>query len=71
MAKFSFKSSKVKGMSVVVPEKEICIYDEAHYYDNNIKKMDGPAFPGKNLVGGPLERFRPIRVFGNRTGRAR
>lgn len=35
-----FKHVKIKGISVVVPEKEINIYDEAQYYDNNIKKID-------------------------------
>jgi len=35
-----FEHVKVRGISVVVPEKEINIYDEAQYYDNNIKKID-------------------------------
>ena len=30
----------ISGISVVVPNKEINIYDEAQYYDNNIKKID-------------------------------
>lgn len=30
----------ISGISVVVPEKEISIYDEAQYYNNNIKKID-------------------------------
>ena len=36
----SFKHVKISGISVVVPEKEINIYDEAQYYDNSIKKID-------------------------------
>ncbi len=35
-----FKHVKIKGISVVVPQKEINIYDEAEYYDNSIKKID-------------------------------
>ncbi len=35
-----FKHVKITGISTVVPEKEISIYDEAEYYDNNIKKID-------------------------------
>ena len=35
-----FNHVKISGISVVVPEKEISIYDEAEYYDNNIKKID-------------------------------
>ncbi len=35
-----FKHVKISGISTVVPEKEINIYDEAEYYDNNIKKID-------------------------------
>lgn len=35
-----FEHVKISGISVVVPEKEINIYDEAEYYDNNIKKID-------------------------------
>ncbi len=35
-----FKHVKIKGISTVVPEKEINIYDEAQYYGNNIKKID-------------------------------
>ncbi len=35
-----FQHVKIKGMSTVVPEKEINIYDEAKYYGNNIKKID-------------------------------
>lgn len=40
MTQSTFKHIKISGISTVVPEKEICIYDEAHYYDNNIKKID-------------------------------
>lgn len=40
MTKSVFKHVAVKGISTVVPEKEINIYDEAEYYDNNIKKID-------------------------------
>ncbi len=39
MEKF-FKNVKISGLSVVVPRKEINIYDEAQYYDNSIKKID-------------------------------
>lgn len=35
-----FEHVKIKGVSVVVPEKEINIYDEAQYYGNNVKKID-------------------------------
>ncbi len=35
-----FKHVKITGISAVVPKREICIYDEAQYYDNNIKKID-------------------------------
>ena len=40
MATSTFKHVKIKGISTVIPEKEICIYDEAKYYDNDIKKID-------------------------------
>ncbi|SRR5574344_507062 len=40
MAFFSFEHVKISGISVVVPPKEICIYDEAEYYENNEKKID-------------------------------
>lgn len=40
MTKSVFKHVMIKGISTVVPEKEINIYDEAEYYDNNIKKID-------------------------------
>ena len=36
----TFKHVKITGISAVVPEKEINIYDEAEYYDNSIKKID-------------------------------
>jgi len=35
-----FEHVKITGISVVVPEKEINIYDEAEYYNNSIKKID-------------------------------
>ena len=35
-----FEHAKIAGISVVVPEKEINIYDEAQYYNNSIKKID-------------------------------
>ncbi len=35
-----FEHVKITGISTVVPPKEINIYDEAQYYDNNIKKID-------------------------------
>jgi len=40
MGKVSFLHSRISGFSIVVPEKEISIYDEAQYYDNSIKKID-------------------------------
>ncbi len=40
MSKAVFNCVKITGISTVVPEKEINIYDEAQYYDNNIKKID-------------------------------
>lgn len=35
-----FDHVQISGISVVVPEKEINIYDEAHYYGGSIKKID-------------------------------
>ncbi len=35
-----FNHVKISGLSVVVPEKEICIYDEAQYYGGDIRKID-------------------------------
>lgn len=40
MALSKFEHVKISGISVVVPEKEINIYDEAEYYNNSIKKID-------------------------------
>lgn len=40
MSKTKFKRVIIKGISTVVPKKEINIYDEAEYYDNSIKKID-------------------------------
>ena len=36
----TFKHVKIKSIEVVIPSKEICIYDEAQYYDNSVKKID-------------------------------
>lgn len=35
-----FNNVKITAISVVVPEKEINIYDEAQYYNNSVKKID-------------------------------
>lgn len=35
-----FKNVKIRGISTVLPEKEINICDEARYYGNDIKKID-------------------------------
>lgn len=40
MALTTFNHVKIRGISVVVPPKEINIYDEGQYYENNIKKID-------------------------------
>ncbi|MBR1754523.1 ketoacyl-ACP synthase III [bacterium] len=40
MSLSKFKHVKVSGISVVVPEKEINIYDEAEYYGGSVKKID-------------------------------
>ena len=40
MALYNFNNVKITAMSIVVPEKEISIYDEAQYYNNSIKKID-------------------------------
>jgi len=40
MPQSEFKHVKISGMLTVVPPKEICIYDEAQYYDNSVKKID-------------------------------
>lgn len=47
MGKVSFLHSRISGFSIVVPEKEISIYDEAQYYDNSVKKIDRM----RNMVG--------------------
>lgn len=47
MSKVTFYHSRISGFSIVVPEKEICIYDEAQYYDNSAKKIDRM----RNMVG--------------------
>ncbi|MBQ8635610.1 ketoacyl-ACP synthase III [bacterium] len=40
MSLSTFKHVKISGISTVVPQKEINIYDEAHYYGGSIKKVD-------------------------------
>ncbi|MDD6377310.1 MAG: 3-oxoacyl-[acyl-carrier-protein] synthase III C-terminal domain-containing protein [Succinatimonas sp.] len=35
-----FNHVKISGLSVVVPEKEINIYDEVEYYGNDVRKVD-------------------------------
>ena len=40
MALSSFSHVKITGISAVVPSKEINIFDEAKYYDNNLKKIE-------------------------------
>lgn len=40
MSEYVFNNVKISGLSTVLPEKEICIYDEAKYYGNSIKKID-------------------------------
>lgn len=40
MSLFNFKNVKLEALSVIVPENEINIYDEAQYYDNSVKKID-------------------------------
>lgn len=40
MALSKFEHVKITGISTVVPEKEINIYDEAEYYGGSIKKID-------------------------------
>jgi 3-oxoacyl-[acyl-carrier-protein] synthase-3 len=40
MPKTFFNAVKISGISEVVPEKEINIYDEAQYYGNDVKKID-------------------------------
>ena len=35
-----FSHVKISGLSVVVPEKEINIYDEVNYYGNDVRKVD-------------------------------
>ena len=38
MAIKKFKHVRISGLEVVIPEKEINIYDEVQYYDNSTKK---------------------------------
>lgn len=40
MSSYTIKNVRMIAQSVVVPSNEINIYDEAQYYDNNIKKID-------------------------------
>ena len=40
MAGYKFENVRMVAQSVVVPSHEINIYDEAEYYDNNVKKID-------------------------------
>ncbi len=40
MTKSKFNHVKITGISTVVPEREINIYNESQYYDNSIKKID-------------------------------
>lgn len=40
MAFSQFKHVKIAGISTVVPEDKINIYDEVQYYDNSVKKVD-------------------------------
>ena len=35
-----FRNIKVSGMSLVLPEREISIYDELEYYGNSEKKAE-------------------------------
>lgn len=40
MSGYKFNNVRMVAQSVVVPSHEINIYDEAEYYDNNVKKID-------------------------------
>lgn len=40
MSGYRIENVRMVAQSVVVPSKEINIYDEAEYYDNNVKKID-------------------------------
>ena len=40
MSEYKFRNVRMAAQSVVVPSHEINIYDEAEYYDNNVKKID-------------------------------
>ena len=40
MGFYNFKNTKISGISVVVPKKEISIFDEVEYYDNSRKKVE-------------------------------
>ena len=40
MSLCSFSNVRISGISTVVPENEICIYDEKEYYNDSIKKID-------------------------------
>lgn len=58
MKLISFNNVKISGISTVVPEKEISIYDEVQYYDNSVKKVDRM----RKMVG-----FHKRRVADNTT----
>ncbi len=36
----SFSHAAISGLCAVVPETEICIYDEVNFYGNDVKKID-------------------------------
>ena len=36
----TFHHAKITGLALVLPQKEISIYDELQYYDNNVKKLE-------------------------------
>lgn len=39
MTQSVFKHVKISGISTIVPKKEICLEDEAEYYNNDMKKI--------------------------------
>ena len=40
MTQSVFHHVRIAGISAVVPEKEICLSDEAAYYENDLKKIE-------------------------------
>ena len=40
MTQSVFNHVKITGIAAVVPEKEICLADEAQYYGNDLKKIE-------------------------------